>query len=82
MTTEQLEPCPKCGSTGKIKGTIVFGHLTMECPDCGWKITSKSRSGCHKLLLDEEMAARWNNGEEGDEVRAKAMPVLRRESKI
>lgn len=66
---ETLKECPRCNSKSKISAIIVFGYLTLQCKDCGFKITSERRSGSIGYLLGTgEMRKRWNEGiEDKDE---------------
>ena len=61
LISNKLDACT-CGSMKKITATMLFGYLTLQCKDCGRKLTSESRSGCHEYLLEKEMLDRWNNG--------------------
>lgn len=67
MTTfeSQLKPCV-CGYMGKLKGSHVFGYLTIECPTCNRKLTGHTRSGSSEYILEQDLLERWNSGESDD----------------
>lgn len=60
--SDKLGPCPKCKSESKILASLFFGYLDLKCRDCGFSITSETRSGNEEYILEKEMLERWNKG--------------------
>ena len=59
--TDTTLPSCFCGSFDKLKATLTFGYLSLQCNNCGRKMMSENRSGSIEYLVDIEMRERWEN---------------------